>query len=92
MPLGQMSPLALVLGMRVGQETGAQKDRMLAILLAQRIDALIQIGQPLQPEDVAKQIELAVIGLRELTKDYARRTIQGRASRAACGPVSEGNP
>ena len=52
--------------MGVGQEAGPQKDRMLPIFRAQRIDTLIEIGQPLQPDDVAKEIELAVIRVRRV--------------------------
>src|SRR6266540_1584176 len=50
---------------------------MLAIFLAQCIDALVKIGKPLQPNDFAKQIELAVIGLGKLAENDARCPIQG---------------
>src|SRR6266511_6376985 len=62
LPLRQMPPVALVLGMGVCQEARPQEHRMLAIFLAQRVDTLIKIREPLQPDHFAKQIELAVRG------------------------------
>src|SRR2546430_12875189 len=59
--LRQMPPITVVLGMRVSQETRAQEHRMLAIFLTQHVHALLQVRQPLQPDHVAKQIELAII-------------------------------
>ena len=63
--LWQMPPLAVVLGMGVGQKTGPQEHRMLAIPLAQRVHTLIQVREPRQPDHLAKQVELAVIGFGE---------------------------
>jgi len=41
LPLRQMPALAVVLRVGVGQETGPQEYRMLAIFLAERVHALI---------------------------------------------------
>ena len=40
LPLRQMPPLAVVLGMGMGQETRPQEHRVLAVFLAQRVDTL----------------------------------------------------
>ena len=56
--LRQMSALAVVLCVGVGEEAGAQEHGVLAIFLAQRIHTLIQVRQPLQPDHLAKQIKL----------------------------------
>jgi hypothetical protein len=64
--LRQMSTLTAMLCVGVCKEAGSQEHGMLAIFLTQRIDTLVQVRQPLQPDDLAKQIELAVIRLREL--------------------------
>ena len=44
LPLMQMPPLAVMLAMGVGQKTRSQEHRMLAIFLAQHIDALVEVG------------------------------------------------
>jgi hypothetical protein len=66
--LRQMSALAVMLCVGVGEEAGSQEHGMLPVFLAQRIHTLVQVRQPLQPDDLAKQIELAVIRLRELRR------------------------
>src|SRR5437867_10908973 len=53
------SPHSIVHGL---DNTGAFTTvSVLAILLAQRVDTLVEVGQPLQPDHLAKEIELAVI-------------------------------
>ena len=64
--LRQMSALAVMLRVGVGEETGAQEHGMLPVFLTQRIHTLVQVRQPLQPDDLAKQIELAVIRLGQI--------------------------
>src|SRR2546430_126473 len=69
--LGQMPSITIVLGMGVGEKTRAQEHRVLAVFLAQRVHALVKVRQPLQPDHFPKQIELAIIRLRELAQDDA---------------------
>ena len=65
--LRQMSVLAVMLRVDVCEEAGSQEHWMLTVFLTQRIHTLVQVRQPLQPNDLAKEIELAVIRFRELT-------------------------
>src|SRR5262245_7805061 len=62
-PLRQQPARAVVLGLRVGQETGPEEHRVFAIFLAQRVHTFVEMRQPLQPDDFTKEVELAVICL-----------------------------
>src|SRR5215475_3397742 len=51
---------------------------MLAILLPQRIHTLIQVRKPLHPDRLAKQIELAVVGLSEFRENHPGCSVRRR--------------
>ena len=58
-----MSALTVMLRALMREETRAQKHRVPAILLAQRIHTLVQVRKPLHTDSFPKEIELAVVGL-----------------------------
>src|SRR5262249_11076101 len=76
--LWQVSALTIMLCALGHQETRPEKHRMLAVLLPQRIHGLVQIREPLYADCFPKEIELTVIGLRELAQDHPGRAVRGR--------------
>jgi hypothetical protein len=67
--LWQMPAFAIMLRTLMRQETGAQKHRMLAVLLTQGIHTFVQGRKPLHADGFSKEIKLAVVGLGELQED-----------------------
>src|SRR5262249_23122737 len=68
--LRQMVTLAVMLRALMRQEACPYKHRVLAVLLTQGIHTFVQVGEPLHPDGLAKQIELAVVGLGEFAEDH----------------------
>ena len=74
--LWHMAALTLMLRAFMCEETRAKEHRMLAVLLAQRVHTLIQIGKSLHTNGLAKEIELAVVGLGEFGENHPGSTVR----------------
>src|SRR5262245_10930877 len=73
-----MPAFAIMLRTLMCQETGAQKHRMLAVLLTQGIHTFVQVRKPLHADGFSKEIKLAVVGLGELQEDDPGGAVRSR--------------
>jgi hypothetical protein len=66
-----------MLGVEMCEEARSQEAGVLAIFGAERIHGLIEMAEPLQADDFAKQVELPVVGFAEMMQDDSGGTVEG---------------
>jgi hypothetical protein len=91
MAFRELAALAGVLGVEMRGQARTEKERVLAVFGAQGVNGFIQIGEPLHADHFPEQIELPVIGFREMMQDDTggavaraghKHGVEGRGNRA----------